>query len=134
MTQPLDLRELDAALAGLDDATSGHSIEEILLEAGQIVQGAWRDNILSEGLVKTGRYLESIEVQPLDADAKRVRVEIGTSVLNERGFPYPVVLEYGSSDIVATPVAMRAFDTSRRRVVKVVGTAIDRKVKSRARR
>jgi len=131
VTQPLDLRELDIALAALTDGTSGHSIEEILMEGGRIVQSAWRDNIVSEGLVDTGAYLESIAVDVVDASEKRVRVQIGSDVRNEDGIPYPAVLEYGDSDSPAHPVGMRAFDSSRRRVVSTVSTAIERKVRSR---
>lgn len=132
--QPLDLRELEAALDGLVTDLDGNSLEGLMVEAGGIVQSRWRDNILSAGLVESGEYLESIAVGVLDKSPTRIRVSVQSDARDEDGFPYPVVLEYGDSDVPARPVGMQAFDQSRRRVVSTVSSALERKVKSRARK
>lgn len=66
-----------------------------------------------------------------NAASRRIRVQIGGDVRNKAGKPYPVMLEYGDSEMPANPVGMRAFDSTRRRVVNQVGVAIERKVRSR---
>lgn len=130
----LDLAPLDAALADLVAATSGHSAAEIVTEAGRIVQSQWRDNILAAGLVDTGEYLESVAVELLHDDERGAWVGVGTGAVNDRGVPYPVMQEYGWEANPGRPVGLRAFNTTRARVVKGASAALERKLKSRARR
>lgn len=129
----LDLRELEAALAGLEADLSAGGLEGLMHDAGQVVQSKWRDNIAEAGLVETGQYLESIEVITNKKDERFIQVSVQSDARND-GVPYPAILEFGDSEITATPVGMRAFDKSRRAVVKHVSEVLDRKVKSRAQR
>lgn len=74
--------------------------EPIALEhAGEKVRDAWVQGIESEGLVKTGRYRDSIQVDVQGSDGT-----VGTDV------PYAGILEYGDSRQAAHPVAQRALD------------------------
>lgn len=74
--------------------------EPIMLEhAGEKIRDAWVQGIEAEGLVKTGRYRDSIQVDVHGADGT-----VGTDV------PYAGILEYGDSRQAAHPVAQRALD------------------------
>lgn len=74
--------------------------EPVMLEhAGEKVRDAWVQGIESEGLVKTGRYRDSIQVDVQGGDGT-----VGTDV------PYAGILEYGDSRQAAHPVAQRALD------------------------
>ncbi len=133
MTAVLDLAPWERFLADLEETVGAHSIEETLLAAGQRFQGAWRDNILSANLVKSGNYLGSISVDPIDVGPGAVAVQIATDARTAKGEPYPFFLEYGTEFIFPHPVANRAFLTERRDVVQEVSTDIERKIRSRAR-
>lgn len=130
----LDLGPLEAALNGLDADLSPRSLEGLMHDVGGIVQSKWRDNILDNGLVETGEYLESIEVITTKSTDRFIQVSVQSDARDENGFPYPAVLEFGDSDVAATPVGIQAFDSSRRRVVQNVSAELERKVKSRARK
>lgn len=132
--EPLDLAELDRALAGLERDLSGDGLRGLMVEAGRIVQSNWRDNVSAAGLVETGAYLESIDVAVIVDTPQRITVSVETFARDAHGFPYPAALEYGTDDVFPHPVGIRAFDESRRRVVKEVSDGIERKVRSRARK
>lgn len=128
------LGALDKAIVDLVAALGNEFVEETLTDAGEDIRSEWRANIEAGGLVDTGAYRDSLEVDILHSDEEGVWVQVGTDVRDENGFPYPVALEFGTSEITPKPAGTRAFDAARRRVVKGIGDDIGRKVRSRARR
>ena len=134
MSEALNLRDLEAALDGLDADLSPRSLEGLMHDVGGIVQSKWRDNIADAGLVDTGRYLQSLEVVTSKRTERLIQVAIQSDAHDEQGFPYPIVLEFGDSTVQAQPVGTRAFTQSRRRIVQNVSAELGRKVKSRARK
>jgi HK97 gp10 family phage protein len=106
MTEALDLGPLDASLADLERAVSGEAMARPLASAGEAIADAWRSNIESAGEVDTGAYLGSIRVQPIDADDGQAAAAVYTDLADN----YPAILEFGTSEISARPVAQQAFD------------------------
>jgi hypothetical protein len=132
--EALNLRDLEAALDGLDADLSPRSLEGLMHDVGGIVQSKWRDNIADAGLVETGQYLGSIAVVTRKKTDRFIQVAVQSDAHDEEGFPYPIVLEYGDATVQATPVGTQAFNQSRRRIVQNVSAELERKVRSRARR
>jgi HK97 gp10 family phage protein len=91
---PVLLAELNAKAAEVKaDTTDAEKA------AAEQIARAWVENIVSEGLVDTGRYRDSIGV-----------VEDGGQVFVTTDVPYSRFLEYGTAYIAAHPVAERALE------------------------
>jgi phage gpG-like protein len=98
----MNLTGLDAVEAGM--AAANEEIGERALPmglhtAGERIRTAWQENIVSEGLILTGRYHDSITVS---VEENQVRVESDV--------PYAPILEHGDSRQAAHPVAQRALE------------------------
>lgn len=132
----LDLRPLDDALESI--ALDGDEMLDILAYAASPMAARWKQNIVSEGLVGEPpfHYRDSIVLNALARKRTIATIEIAAAATTEpdQDIFYPAVLEYGSSTIAAHPVAMRAFDTTRRGVVAAVAAESGRRVTSRRRK
>lgn len=134
MPEPLDLRELDAALANLESGLSGRSLQDLMLDVGGVLQSQWRDNVLAVDEIETGAYLGSIETSVRKSTDTFIQVQVGTDVRAKDGVPYPAVLEFGDNHIRARPIGKRAVELARRRITSEVSTQLERKVRSRLRK
>jgi hypothetical protein len=97
----IDVIGLASVLAGLDGAVAeitGGMTEAEKAAGGELAR-AWVENVVSEGLVDTGRYRDSIGV-----------VEDGGQVFVATNVPYSRFLEFGTAYIAAHPVAERALE------------------------
>lgn len=151
MPEALDLTEVNSQLDGLVSDLSGRGIVDLLREAGDIFADAWKANVTSAGLIESGRYHDSIETVVLGVTDTKVLVSVQTDARNN-GVPYPAIIEYGDAAHTHSvrgerlrpgtgsvhrephPVAMRAFDANRRKVIAGIEAGLDRKIKARARR
>lgn len=136
MPEALDLRELDEAMDSL--VFDGAEMQVMLEQAAKPMRDRWRNNIISEGLIgeEPFHYRDSLVIAEVSRRTTHATVEIAAAATTEPGQDifYPAVLEYGSADITPTPVAMRAFDTTRRTVVRQIAEDTNRRVTSRRRR
>ena len=132
----LDLRPLDDALEAM--VLDGDEMEDILAYAASQMAARWKQNIVTEGLVGDPpfHYRDSIVLNALARRSTHATIEIAAAATTESGQDifYPAVLEYGSPTIAAHPVAMRAFDATRRAVVASVAEESGRRVTSRRRK
>jgi phage gpG-like protein len=103
-----------AALAGELEVARIEGLED----AGEAVKAAWQANIEAEGLVDTGRYLDSITVE-----RDGMHVKVGSDV------PYGPILEYGDSRQAAHPVGERAVDEHGEDAIGAVSAHLERVVR-----
>jgi phage gpG-like protein len=85
---------------------------------GQAIKAAWQRNIEADGLVDTGRYLDSITVE-----RDGMHVKVGSDV------PYGPILEYGDSRQAAHPVGERAVDEHGEDAIGAVSSHLERVVR-----
>jgi HK97 gp10 family phage protein len=111
---------LESVLAGFGRIEAEIEIAEAegLEDAGEAVKAAWQRNIEAEGLVDTGRYLDSITVE-----RDGMHVKVGSDV------PYGPILEYGDSRQAAHPVGERAVDEHGEDAIGAVSAHLERVVR-----
>jgi HK97 gp10 family phage protein len=112
---------------GLSGVLAGFSAKVAEIEAAEregteaganVIAEAWRAGIQSEGLVDTGRYLDSVTVNR-DGDHVTVSSDV----------PYGPILEFGDSRQAAHPVAHQASEERASEVFDVIGEHVTRAIR-----
>lgn len=137
MSEALDLTPLDDAMDDLADTFDGDEMLGMLMAAAEPMKDQWRANIIAAGEVGDPpfHYADSLVIAPVYRKKVIATAEIAAAMDPDREKPadraYPAILEYGDATIVPRPVALRAFDQTRREVVSAIAALSGRKATSR---
>lgn len=115
----LDLTPLDDGLARLVELTSGPHLSPAFLREGEELAQAWRAEIQSAGLIRTGAYEESVRARQGQVDAGTAQVLVGTDL------GYPSVLEYGDRYIRPYGVAHLAYSRDEEAIIAALVADIE---------
>lgn len=99
----------------------GRKINDATAKVALDIESDWKQNIRDAGLIDTGNYLNSVQARQ-EGPADWV---VETGARSDRGFPYPVALEYGTSrGIPAHGVATAAAEANRQAYERAIAQAL----------
>lgn len=114
----LDTAPLDAQLDNLVDSVSGHNAAPAFLRAGEQLANDWRSRVSSEGLVRTGKYRDSIGAILVSTEPDFVQVAARTEVF------YARFLEFGTDRMRAHHPAQKAYLANRDAILEKLKGAL----------
>lgn len=107
----VDLGDLTAALARLDEATRGRALSGAAMAGGLVVEGAAKMNIIEYDFIDTGATLNSTQARDGGTDGE---VEIGPAT------EYAIFGELGLGGQSEKPFMRRALEENQREIAQVV--------------
>lgn len=115
-------------------ARTPQEVARALYSAGQIIELDWERSITA-GSISGANHIPSSPGQPPNADThfldSNIETEIGGPglVTVTSKAPYSAALEYGTSKMQARPSARPAVERNRKKVVQMVGDAVNVTIK-----
>lgn len=109
-------------------------VARALYSAGQLIELDWERSITA-GSISGANHIPSAPGQPPNADThfldSNIETRIGGPglVVVESLAPYSAALEYGTSKMQARPSARPAVERNRKKVVQMVGDAVNVTIK-----
>lgn len=109
-------------------------VARALYSAGQLIELDWERSITA-GSISGANHIPSAPGQPPNADThfldSNIETEIGGPglVTVTSKAPYSAALEYGTSKMQARPSARPAVERNRKKVVQMVGDAVNVTIK-----
>ena len=115
-------------------ARTPKEVARALYSAGQLIELDWERSITA-GSISGANHIPSAPGQPPNADTHFLDSSIETRiggpglVVVESLAPYSAALEYGTSKMAARPSARPAVERNRKKVVQMVGDAVNVTIK-----
>ena len=99
------------------------AMQEIVMNGAVIIRDAWQARVP----VATGRYRDSIRIEPTISGGGKYLVDILTDAVNPNDdYPYPLVLEYGSATVAPRPSFTPAVEETRDEVKATIKSGLER--------
>lgn len=118
MTQVLGTQGLQSKLAQIGELAAGHSLMEIALAGGFVVEGAMKKNIRDVDFVDTGATLNSTQARPVSGGTVEAEVAVGPTT------DYAIYGEFGTMSVGARPFARPSLDEHKDAVLAAMAAAM----------
>lgn len=118
MTQVLGTEGLQSKLAQIGELAAGHSLLEIALAGGFVVEAAMKKAIRDVDFVDTGATLNSTQARPVSGGTTEAEVAVGPTT------DYAIYGEFGTAAVGARPFARPSLDEHKAEVLAAMAAAM----------